>query len=531
MDERPSVHDPAVRDPTARDSAAPADDETARAVVGPRSDVEEDAEEDSEENAEDEGTEGDVEKPFGAQEPTRFASDVEYRGRADGHDYLVRVRHRLLDSSFTVVIDGVEHDPAAEEKARKAALKAHQKSAQEDEKEAAAQEAERSAQQDAEEETGTDVDPRSEADARADADTDADSGSDAGSDALQFRLEESFTVVRCTVRRRVMDDDDAADERDDAADGDGAQTGADGDDGRGDEDDREVPGFTDAEVISVHTAGLGGAGEVDVRHGLDKTLLVPAEDSPSAVRDEKRIAHPVRYAMLSALAKAAGFLIPLLGVGGLFSGLFDPVQEWVEARVRPVVDAISEATEPVRTWFGELVRPVVEFFDALFAPIRSAIAAVLRPIGEAWNWLTDLLFGWIPDFSLPFSVPEWVVDAALPVIVVLIAFLVTFGSLRHRREKLDATRAATQAHAGKTADDDGPVEVGDTADGTVTAGARATEDGGRTPCTAGASTQETTSTRESMQENTQDTAQENGADRGDPTPSDRSSTEPARPQR
>ncbi|MGO2820386.1 MAG: hypothetical protein ACTIA5_06280 [Brachybacterium tyrofermentans] len=525
MDERPSVHDPAVRDPTARDSAAPADDETAHAVVGPRSDVEEDAEE----NAEDEGAEGDVEKPFGEQEPTWFASDVEYRGRADGHDYLVRVRHRLLDSSFTVVIDGVEHDPAAEEKARKAALTADQKSAQEDEKEAAAQEAERSAQQDAGEETGADVGPGSDADARADAD--AGSGSDAGADALQFRLEESFTVVRCTVRRRVTDDDedaderdDAADERDDAADGDGAQTGADGDDGRGDEDDdREVPGFTDAEVISVHTAGLGGAGEVDVRHGLDKTLLVPAEDSPSAVRDEKRIAHPVRYAMLSALAKAAGFLIPLLGVGGLFSGLFDPVQEWVEARVRPVVDAISEATEPVRTWFGELVRPVVEFFDALFAPIRSAIAAVLRPIGEAWNWLTDLLFGWIPDFSLPFSVPEWVVDAALPVIVVLIAFLVTFGSLRHRREKLDATRAATQAHAGKTADDDGPVEVGDTADGTVTAGARATEDGGRTPCTAGASTQETTSTRESMQEN--------GADRGDPAPSDRSSTEPARPQR
>jgi len=506
MDDRPSVHDPAVHDPAARDSAAPAEDETARAVVGPRSDVEEDAEE----NAEDEGTEGDVEKPFGEQEPTRFASDVEYRGRADGHDYLVRVRHRLLDSSFTVVIDGVEHDPAAEQKARKATLKADQKSAQEDEEETAAQAAEQSAHQDAEEETGTDT----------------------GADDLQFRLEESFTVVRCTVRRRVKDDDGAADERDDVADGDGAKTGADGDDGRGDEDDdREVPGFTDAEVISVHTAGLGGAGEVDVRHGLDKTLLVPAEDSPSAVRDEKRIAHPVRYAMLSALAKAAGFLIPLLGVGGLFSGLFDPVQEWVEARVRPVVDAISEATEPVRTWFGELVRPVVEFFDALFAPIRSAIAAVLRPIGEAWNWLTDLLLGWIPDFSLPFSVPEWVVDAALPVIVVLIAFLVTFGSLRHRREKLDATRAATQAHAGKTADDDGPVEVGDTADGTVTAGARATEDGGRTPCTAGASTQETTSTRESMQENTQDTAQENGADRGDPTPSDRSSTEPARPQR
>ena len=51
---------------------------------------------------------------------TRFAADVEYSGRAGDHDYLVRVRHRLLDTSFTVVIDGTEHDPKAEEKERKA---------------------------------------------------------------------------------------------------------------------------------------------------------------------------------------------------------------------------------------------------------------------------------------------------------------------------------------------------------------------------------------------------------------------------
>ncbi|HJF49311.1 MAG TPA: hypothetical protein K8W24_05860, partial [Brachybacterium paraconglomeratum] len=59
------------------------------------------------------------EVPFGEQPATRFAADVEYSGRAGDHDYLVRVRHRLLDTSFTVVIDGVEHDPKAEEKARK----------------------------------------------------------------------------------------------------------------------------------------------------------------------------------------------------------------------------------------------------------------------------------------------------------------------------------------------------------------------------------------------------------------------------
>src|SRR5699024_6612647 len=60
---------------------------------------------------------------FGSQRPTRFAADVEYRGRVEGHDYLVRVRHRFLDSSFTVAIDGVEHDPKAEEKAAKKAEK------------------------------------------------------------------------------------------------------------------------------------------------------------------------------------------------------------------------------------------------------------------------------------------------------------------------------------------------------------------------------------------------------------------------
>ncbi|QNN82311.1 hypothetical protein H3H54_14810 [Brachybacterium sp. Z12] len=68
------------------------------------------------------GETADEEQPeFGTQKPTRFAADVEYRGRAGGHEYLVRVRHRLLDTSATVIIDGVEHDPQAEEKALKAA--------------------------------------------------------------------------------------------------------------------------------------------------------------------------------------------------------------------------------------------------------------------------------------------------------------------------------------------------------------------------------------------------------------------------
>src|SRR5690625_5196608 len=67
--------------------------------------------------------EEDVAAPFGSQEPTRVAADVSYRGRVGEHDYLVRVRHRLLDTSFTVEIDGVAHDPKAEEKARQASKK------------------------------------------------------------------------------------------------------------------------------------------------------------------------------------------------------------------------------------------------------------------------------------------------------------------------------------------------------------------------------------------------------------------------
>src|SRR5699024_9005373 len=45
---------------------------------------------------------------------SRFAADVDYTGHTGHHDYVVRARHRLLDTTFPVVIDGVEHDPKAE---------------------------------------------------------------------------------------------------------------------------------------------------------------------------------------------------------------------------------------------------------------------------------------------------------------------------------------------------------------------------------------------------------------------------------
>lgn len=312
--------------------------------------------------------------PFGEHPATRFAADVEYSGRAGEHDYLVRARHRLLDTSFTVVIDGIEHDPKAEEKARKDREKRE----------------------------------ANEGDATDD---------DATDDDLQFGLDEGFSTLRCTVRRR-----------------------------------REDGEVKDCEVLTIRTAGLGGAGEVEVRHGFRSSLLVPAEGSPSALRDEKRTAHPTRYALIAALAKAAKFLIPLLGLGALFGGLLDPVEEWIEARIRPVVDAIVQATQPIRDWIGEVTRPVREFLDALLSPVQELIAAILRPIGEAVRWLLDLL----PDIGLPFSVPGWLVDVLVPVIVVVAVFTATHRALRTRREKLAETTSGTGS------DDDAGAHVAET---------------------------------------------------------------------
>lgn len=387
LDDRPGPGEDgpdALAAPDARDAPGETGEHAASAVDEPRDDS--DASEDR--------------AAFGTQRPTRFAADVEYRGRAEEHDYVVRVRHRLLDSTFTVVIDGIEHDPKAEEKARKRAAEPAQ-----------------DPDADAVTETGLESapDPGSANDSSGDA--------AAGDDDLQFRLEENFASIHCTVRRRKL--------------------------GREDATDGTSRGHGDAEVITVRTAGLGGAGEVDVRRGLERTLLMPEQGSPSAARDVKRTAHPARYALMAALAKSAGFLIPLLGFGALFSGLLDPIKEWLGARLRPVIEAITGVLGPIRDWFADLLRPVGEFFEALLAPVRDFVGALLRPVGRLRDWLVDLLFGWIPELSLPFSIPEWVVDVSIPVLVVLGVFLVTFRGLRRRGEKLEATQAASAQGAGK----------------------------------------------------------------------------------
>lgn len=365
-------HSPAEHDPR------PTPHGTDEGVQDPSADGPGPAGETSSDGPEATGEAADGEQPeFGDQKPTRFAADVEYRGRAGGHDYLVRVRHRLLDTSATVIIDGVEHDPKAEEKALKAAEATEKRAERDDEPAGAA--------------------PVGVESAGAEPDVEESDADQAPlSDDLRFRCEEGFSSLRITVRRPGSDGDHA-----------------------------------DAEVIKVRTVGLGGAGEVDVRRSFGRVLLVPADGTPSAAREEKRTAHPTRYALLSALATSARYLIPLLGLGALFSGLLDPLMEWVEARVRPALEAVAAFLSPIWDWFSELTRPVREF-----------LAALLRPVTEFRDWLVDLLFGWIPELSLPFSIPEWVVDVAIPVVLVLVVFVGTFRELRRRRKRLEATRNA-----------------------------------------------------------------------------------------
>lgn len=399
--------------------ASPADGGVSGSPAGSSADDSADDSVDTSSDEVDEESSDQSEEPaFGAAKPTRFGADVEYRGRADSHDYLARVRHRLLDTSFTVVIDGVEHDPVAEEKARKAATKSERTAEESTEGDSAEESGADADEPDADgpnadepDASGPDAD-QPDADQADDDEVDADEVHAAATDGprsgrsdddgLRFRVEDGFTTLHCTVRR--LDEDG----------------------------ERE-----DAEVLTLRTAGLGGAGEAEVRHGFRTTVLVPAEGSPSAAREAKRIAHPTRYALIAAVTKSAKFLLPLLGFGALFSGLLDPVKEWVEARISPAVDAVSRMVAPVLDWIDEVTRPVREFLEALFSPARDFLAAILRPVRDFLRWLLSLL----PDISLPFDIPEWVVDIAVPVLIVLVVFFGTLAGIKHRREKLAETRS------------------------------------------------------------------------------------------
>lgn len=293
----------------------------------------------------------DTPPPFGDRDPDRLGADVAYRGRAEGHDYVVRVRHRFLDTSCTVEVDGVEHRPR---KGRTSATHPE--------------------------------------------------------DGLRFTIDESFARLRLTVQRP------------------------------------DVAGVHhDREVVEVRTAGLGGAGEVDVVQELRRTPLAPESGSPSEARDRRRAAHPTRSALLAALTRAAGYLLPLLGVGLLFSGLLRPLRERVAALLAPVIDRI----EAVLAWSGEQVRPVREAIAEVTAPVREAVAAVVRPVREGIAWLLDLLLGWIPDL-LP-GLPDWVPDVLVPALVVIAVFVLTLRRVRRRREQLEAAHGG-EAEGGGRAD-------------------------------------------------------------------------------
>lgn len=331
-----------------------------------------------------ESSKGVQEPVFGEKASSRFAADVEYTGSTGRHDYLVRVRHRLLGTTFTAVIDDIEHDPKAEITARPP-------------------------EESVEHAVGAQAEPR--VGAGADGDPGSAPGPSAGAepwagDDLRFTLKDGFTTLLCTVRRP-----------------------------------RDGGRYVNAEEITIRTAGLGGAGEVDIRHGFKRIVLVPAEGSPSAVREEKRAAHPTRYALVAAFTRSARYLVPLLGLGALFSGLLDPLLTWIEARVRPTLDAIVQRTEPVRDWIGQLLRPIQEFLEAVFSPIRELFAALLRPVLDLLAWLLGLL----PDIGLPFGIPEWLVDLLVPVIVVIAVFSGTRRTLRSRGARLTTAKEAKAA--------------------------------------------------------------------------------------
>lgn len=319
----------------------------------------------------------DGEPPFGTIAPSRFAADVEYTGRAGDHDYVVRVRHRLLDTSFVVLLDGVEHDPVAEAK--------------------------QEAEDDAQDIAGDTAQDGAGGDAEGDAQDDA-------GDGLRFTIEDGFTRIRAMVRRPI-----------------------------------EGGEHSNSEEITVRTAGLGGAGEVEVRRGFRRIPLIPAEGTPSARREAKRAAHPTRFALMAALPRALFYLLPLLGIGVLFSGLLRPVREALERLLRPLVEGIAAVLGAIRDGIDELTAPIREFIAGLLQPVTDFLAALFRPVARAWDWLLEVLLGWIPDLDL--DLPDWLFDVLVPALVVLAIFLSTLRGLRRRRALLEETRRASEGTA------------------------------------------------------------------------------------
>lgn len=167
------------------------------------------------------------------------------------------------------------------------------------------------------------------------------------------------------------------------------------------------------EEIYVTSAVAGGAGEVEVRKDLDVVPLLPEGGSRSEARERRRVAHPERYALVSGATMLVRLLIPLLGLGALFAWLLEPIVRWMRDHVWP--------------WF----EPIAHWFQS-----------VLAPVGQFFEWLFNLLFGWIPDISL--GVLDWVTTTLRIGMLVLLAYFASRSNLKRRQKKLEESEA-TQA--------------------------------------------------------------------------------------
>lgn len=177
--------------------------------------------------------------------------------------------------------------------------------------------------------------------------------------------------------------------------------------------------MSDHESITITTAALGGAGEVEVRAKGAIVPLLPEAGSRSEARDLKRTAHPMLFACAAALTTAARLAVPLLGLGALLGLLTKPVKDWAKTYISPLL-------EPLFQWLA----PILE-------PIGRVIGAVFYWFIDVLRWILDVLFGWLPELNLLPDLPDWVSTVAKIVVFALVAFAVSKSKLTRRKKKLD----------------------------------------------------------------------------------------------
>lgn len=180
--------------------------------------------------------------------------------------------------------------------------------------------------------------------------------------------------------------------------------------------------LADKKIIHVNTAALGGAGEVEVRSGLEIAPLLPEPGSRSEARDLKRSAKPNTFALIAGLTTAARLVVPLLGLGALFAFITEPIKKWLSRHLSPILD-------PFLAWLGQLLEPIGRF---------------LMAIGRFLGRIIDFLFGWLPSFHLPFEIPDWVWTSARIALLAFVAYSVSRSNLKRRQKRLEEARAGSE---------------------------------------------------------------------------------------